>query len=82
MSEKVSVEQQPTVHRDGEDVVLSLSASAARRVAEALTPSGSSDSGWLHDVARVLTAAAAEAEASPTSETEASPTVLLRGGWS
>jgi hypothetical protein len=82
MSEKVSVEQQPTVHRDGEDVVLSLSASAARRVAEALTASGSHDSGWLHDVARVLTTAAAEAESSPTSATEASHTVLLRGSWS
>jgi hypothetical protein len=82
MSEKVSVEQQPTVHRDGDDVVLALSASAARRVAEALTASVSSDSGWLHDVARVLTAAAAEAEASPTSATEASHTVLLRGNWS
>jgi hypothetical protein len=82
MSEKVSVEQQPTVHRDGDDVVLALSASAARRVAEALTAGGSSDSGWLHDVARVLTAAAAEAEASPTSATEASHTVLLRGNWS
>jgi hypothetical protein len=82
MSEKVSVEQQPTVHRDGDDVVLALSASAARRVAEALTASVSSDSGWLHDVARVLTAAAAEAEASPTTATEASHTVLLRGNWS
>jgi hypothetical protein len=82
MSAKVSVEQQPTVHRDGDDVVLALSASAARRVAEALTAGRSSDSGWLHDVARVLTAAAAEAEASPTSATEASHTVLLRGRWS
>jgi hypothetical protein len=82
MVEAIPAEQQISIHRDGEDVVLALSASAARRLAEALAASDSSHAGWFHDVARMLTAAAAEAEASPTSATEASHTVLLRGGWS
>jgi hypothetical protein len=82
MAEEVSVEQQVSVHRDGADVVLALSAPAARRLAEGLDGTGPDHSGWLHGVARLLTTAAAERESSSTSDTEASHTVLLRGNWS
>jgi hypothetical protein len=82
MGEEVSAEQQVSAHRDGDDIVLALSASAAKRLAGALVAAGSDHSGWLHDVARLLTAAAAERESSPTASTEVSHTVLLRGNWS
>ncbi|MDX6365587.1 MAG: hypothetical protein QOK30_663 [Nocardioidaceae bacterium] len=82
MGEETSLEQQVPVHRDGADVVLALSASAARRLAGALTGTGSDDSAWLLDVARLLTAAAAEGESSSTAATEVPHTVLLRGNWS
>jgi hypothetical protein len=82
MGEKVSVERQVSVHRDGADVVLALSASAARRLSEALTGTGSDHSGWLHDLAKLLTAAAAGGGSSSAAATEASHLVLLRGNWS
>jgi hypothetical protein len=81
MAEQVSVEQEVSVSRDGADVVLALSTAAASRLAEELDGTGSDHSGWLHDVARLLRAAV-ERGASPTAETEASHTVLLRGNWS
>jgi hypothetical protein len=81
MAEQVSVEQEVSVSRDGADVVLALSTAAASRLAEELDDTGSDHSGWLHDVARLLRAAV-EQGASPTAETEASHTVLLRGNWS
>jgi len=81
MADEVLVEQ-VSVHRDGADVVLALSGAAARRLADALDGTGADHPGWLHDVARLLTAAAAERESSATADTEASHTVLLRGNWS
>jgi hypothetical protein len=82
MGEEVSVEPEVSVHRDGADVVLALSAPAARRLAEGLDGTGPDHSGWFHEVSLLLTTAAADREASPTAETEASHTVLLRGNWS
>jgi hypothetical protein len=82
MGEEVALEQEVSVHCDGADVVLALSASAARRLADALAGGGSDHSAWLHDVGRLLAAAAAEGESSPAPATEASHTVLLRGNWS
>ncbi len=82
MVEAIAAEQQISVHRDGEDVVLALSASAARRLAEALATSDSSHAGWFQDVIRLLAAAVAEGDSSPTPAAEESHTVLLRGNWS
>jgi hypothetical protein len=82
MVEAIPAEQQISVHRDGEDVVLALSAPAARRLAEALATSDSSHAGWFQDVVRLLTAAVAEGDSSPTPAAEESHTVLLRGNWS
>jgi hypothetical protein len=82
MGEEIALERQVSVHRDGADVVLALSASAARRLAVALTDTASDHSAWLNDVSRLLTAAAAEQESSSPARADASQTVLLRGNWS
>jgi hypothetical protein len=81
MREETSAEPM-SVHLDGTDVVLALSAPAARRLADAVADSDGAHSGWLHGVAALLVAAANEHDSSQTDAAEASHTVLLRGNWS
>jgi hypothetical protein len=81
MREETSAEPM-SVHRDGTDVVLALSAPAARRLADAVADLDGDHAGWLHDLAGLLVAAANEHDSSQTNAAEASHTVLLRGNWS
>jgi hypothetical protein len=81
MAANPPVEEEISVHRQGPEVLLALSAPAARRLADEIAERGGEHGEWLDEVARLLTAGAAEQDAAERSATEDSHGVLLRGNW-
>lgn len=82
MGANTYVEQQMSIHLNGPQVVLTLSAEAALRLAGALTSlGGGQDGSWLDEMSHLLRAATAETNTSSGSP-ETSQALLLRGHWS
>jgi hypothetical protein len=75
------VDQLFSVRLEGPDVVLTMTAPAARDLASSLAQRGTDGAEWLADVVELLTAALANSGAAPAPTEAASPT-HLRGSWS
>jgi hypothetical protein len=82
MGARNEVEQLFAVRRNGADVVLSMTAPAARDLASSLAQRGTDDAEWLTDVVQLLTAAATKSGESPGPTADALPPTFLRGSWS
>jgi hypothetical protein len=76
------VEQRFSVRVDGPDVVLVMTAPAARDLASSLAQRSADDPQWLGDVVQLLAAAAADRGDTAGPTARVSPPSFLRGNWS